>query len=120
MSAARVTALRNLHSHSTELAAAPRSQSPALRLTVENACCSQLGLRGEGNFREAREARVEHFNVRPGDDAETRAPAAKGQPGPPRASAVGLTSAVSVPSVRLTLAFGSKRYRRRDRGLPAR
>jgi hypothetical protein len=38
--AARLDSLLNSRSHSTELAtAAQRSQSPALRLTVENACC---------------------------------------------------------------------------------
>ena len=39
-SVARVTTLLNSRSHSTELAtAAQRSQSPKLKLTVENACC---------------------------------------------------------------------------------
>jgi hypothetical protein len=37
---ARVTTLLNSRSHSTELAtAAQPSQSPGLKLTVENACC---------------------------------------------------------------------------------
>ena len=66
----------------TSSSAPLHSQSPTLGLTVESACSSQLTVRGTGNFRDARDARVQRFSVRPGDGPETRAPAAQGQPGP--------------------------------------